>query len=211
MFGFAPQLRNFPELKCRTGLACGADRRAFTLLELILVVAVLVAAAALAVPTVRGSLSRTTLDKSAERVRVAMGQARVRAIREGEVQALFFVESGSWFQVAPFSQASQQASLASRREQVAQERRHSNLEEDLLAPGVRFAVGQVPLDDRAAETLNTEKTTSSVRPILFYPDGTAQDARILLHSESGAYVEIQLRGLTGLTSAIRLNGEPSRQ
>jgi hypothetical protein len=35
-------------------------------------------------------------------------------------------------------------------------------------------------------------------PVLFYPDGTATTTEVMLANESGSYVSIRLRGLTGV-------------
>lgn len=184
---------------------------AFTLLELILVIAILVFVGALAVPSLYQTFSQQTLEKSADRVRVAMGKARVRAIERGEIYAVFLTEGGSWFNIAPFTNAKQQSSLATSREELAVRRLQSDLESDLLPRGIRFAAGTVAVDARAAESLSSENGTTSIRPILFYPDGTSQDASIILQNETGRFVEIQLRGLTGLSSVIRLTEEPTRR
>jgi prepilin-type N-terminal cleavage/methylation domain-containing protein len=186
-------------------------RTGFSLVEILLVMAILVLVGALSVPAVQQSFSRQSLGKAADRMRVAMGQARVKAIREGEVYAVFFSEGGSWFNVAPFSKAEEQSGLASDRQRLADNNQHSNFEEDLLPKGIRFSAGVVPIDSRAAQTLGTDNSTQSIRPILFYPDGTSQDARIVMENEKQNYVEIQLRGLTGLATVIRLKEQPNIQ
>ncbi len=183
----------------------------FTLIEILLVMAILVLVGALAVPAVLQTVSRQTLDKGADRLRVAMGQARVRAIREGEIYAVFFLEGGSWFNIAPFTQAKIQSSLATQRQALADNRRQSDLEEDLLPNGIRFAAGVVPINARAAESLAAGNSGNSIRPILFYPDGTSQDAQVVLQNDRGNFAEIQLRGLTGLSSVIRLKEAPNIQ
>ena len=122
-----------------------------------------------------------------------MGMARVRAIREGEIHALFLAEGGSWFNVAPFSQARQQEAFAGNRQVLANQRRQSNFEDDLLPPGITFAAGIVPTDSRAAEALSVKGDSGMIRPILFYPDGTSQDAKLVMRNEKGNFVEIQLR------------------
>ena len=172
---------------------------------------ILVLVGALSVPAIYQSFSRQSLDKSANRVRVAMGQARVRAIRNGEIHAVFFIEGGSWFSIAPFSKAQEQAGISANRQRIADNRQQSNLEDDLLPKGVTFAAGVVPTDARAAEAMSAGGESKSLRPILFYPDGTSQDARVVLQNDKGNFVEIQLRGLTGLSSVIRLKEDPSIQ
>ncbi|MDB4368310.1 prepilin-type N-terminal cleavage/methylation domain-containing protein [Mariniblastus sp.] len=72
-----------------------------TLMELLLVVAIMVVVTAVAAPTVQQTLANQSLKKSADRVRVAMGQARVKAIKNGEEYAVFFSPGGSYFNVAP--------------------------------------------------------------------------------------------------------------
>ncbi len=193
-------------IRCLRRTRCG-----FSLIEILLVMAILVLVGALSIPAVQQSFSRQSLDKAADRVRVAMGQARVRAIREGEVYAVFFAEGGSWFNVAPFSKVQDQVSLSSERQSLANERRQSNFENDLLPKGIRFAAGVVPVDARAAQSLGSDNGSGTIRPVLFYPDGTSQDAKLVMQNEKGNYVEIQLRGLTGLSSVIRLREPPDIQ
>ncbi len=183
-------------------------RRGFTLMELLLVIAILFVVGTLAMPAAIQTFARQTLDKGADKLRVAMGQARVRAIRDGDIYAVFILEGGAWYRVAPFSQAQAISNFAAQRQQVATNRLQSELEDDLLPRGISFAGNVVAVDDRAAEALSAGGTDNTVRPILFYPDGTSQDARIILQNEKGGFIEVQLRGLTGLSSSIRLLEPP---
>jgi hypothetical protein len=43
----------------------------------------------------------------------------------------------------------------------------------------------------------------ALKPILFYPDGTSQDAIITLQNQKQAMIEVQLRGLTGRAKTVR--------
>jgi prepilin-type N-terminal cleavage/methylation domain-containing protein len=183
----------------------------FTLIELILVLGVMVMIFSLAIPLVTRTMGGHALRQSAERVRVAMGQARVRAIREGEVYAVFFVEGGQWFNVAPFSKSQEQAAIANNRQQLADQGVQSNFESDLLPSGISFAANVIPINARAAETLGGEGESGQIRPILFYADGSSQNAKIVMQNSKQSYVEIQLRGLTGLSSVVRLNEAPRAQ
>ena len=62
------------------------SRQAFTLLELLLVLALMVAALAVALPNLRGSFSDQRLQKAAEQIRAEWTRARVRAIKTGQIQ-----------------------------------------------------------------------------------------------------------------------------
>ena len=192
--------------------SCGRSARSgLTLLEIILVMAIMVVVAALTVPAMQQTFSLQALQKGADRVRVSMGQARVRAIKNGEEYAVFFNADGSWFDVAPFANFKEQASRGSQREKLADERRQSNYEDDLLPKGVRFASGVVSSDARSMQSTSESGSGggASMQSILFYPDGTSQDARVLLRNEKGNYVEIQLRGLTGIARTVRLERDPT--
>ena len=183
-------------------------RNGMTLLELLLVLAIMVVVASLVVPSVQRTFSRQALQKGADRIRVAMGQARIRAIKNGEEYAVFYVPGGSWFNVAPFVKFKEQSSLAAKREKLAEAKQQSNFEDDLLPKGIKFAAGEVSMDARAIEILASGQSGDTLRSILFYPDGTAQDAKIILQNEKENLVEIQLRGLTGLARTVRVEAIP---
>lgn len=188
-----------------------AHRAGFTLIELMLVIAIMVVIAALAAPSIQRSFSRQGLQKGADRVRVAMGQARVKAIRNGEEYAVFYTPTGSWFNVAPYSKFSQQADLASRRQRIFDEGNHSNFEEDLLPKGVKFSGGRTDVNSRAAAVLNSSDANgNAISMILFYPDGTSQDAQLILENEKQFFIQLDLRGLTGMARTVRVE-DPSSQ
>jgi len=168
-----------------------------------LVISIVIVVAALASPSIQRTFSRQALQKGADRVRVSMGQARVRAIRTGEEHALFYSPERSWFNVAPFSAFAQQKQLASRRLNQVATGNVSNFEDDLLPRGVRFYAGQTDVDSRAAALL-ADSSEDAIAMILFYPDGTSQDAKLLIENEDHLLVQLELRGLTGLARTVRV-------
>ncbi|MDA8562897.1 GspH/FimT family pseudopilin [Mariniblastus sp.] len=174
----------------------------FTLLELMLVMGILVAISAIALPTVTRSFSSQALVKAADRVRVSMGQARVRAIRTGQIHAVGYLPGRGWIDVASLDQLPTIASKVGRRLQDQQRALTSNYDDDLLPGGVTFVAGQTYVDARATDTSEQIGDGSALRTILFYPDGTSQDARLTLQNEDGRIIDVTLRGLTG-TASVR--------
>ena len=170
------------------------------MLELILVLAIVIVVAALAVPAVEGTINRQAIVSATDRVRVAMGQARVKAIRTGDVHALFYQRGGQWFDVAPLSQHAQLPIPQSNN--VSLSTRNRELNENWLPRQVRFAAGQAKLDYRS-QTAKEASDGAPVDAILFYPDGTSQDARILLQDDRSSLMAVELRGLTGMAKTIR--------
>lgn len=181
-------------------------RKAFTLIELILVMGIIVMIASLATPLMTRMLGRQSLTQGANRVRVEMGRARVEAIKTGDVQALFIFPGGNWFNVAPFSQLPQQAGIASREQAQLSNGLYTGYEDNFLPKQIRFAAGSAEVDSRAAQTLGDVKIDNgSIQPVLFYPDGTAQDATIYLQDNRRNRVAVVLRGLTGSARTVRVD------
>lgn len=175
----------------------------FTLIELILVIGILVMIVSLAMPMVTRTMGRQSLQTGGDRVRIAMGQARVEAIRSGEIQALFYQPGSNWFNVAKFSSFANQATLAANEQQRLINEGYSPYEDRVLPKGVRFVDGIATQDARSFDTMGEESAGGAIRPILFYPDGTAQDARLLLQDTKGDAVEVALRGLSGMAKMMK--------
>ncbi len=181
------------------------ERSAFTLLELILVMGILGVLAALSVMSINRIFQQQALDRGADSVRAAMGQARVSAVKEGDVFAVFIARGGNWFDVAPFAQAPQQIARVQQSLNESRQQAKGSFIQGLLPEGVNFVVDQVAEDARGAQLISESGNAGAgLQQVLFYPDGTSQDARIVLQNKIGGLVEVQLRGLTGLTKSVRL-------
>ena len=181
-------------------------RQAFTLIELILVMAIIVMIASLATPMMTRMIGRQALKQGADRVRVEMGRARVNAIKTGEVQALFFLPQGNWFNVAGFAQLPQQSGIASRQQSLLNNRVYTGYEENFLPPTIRFVAGSLEADSRSVQTLGDVSVDSdSIQPVLFYPDGTSQDATIYVEDKRRNRIAVVLRGLTGSARTVRVD------
>ena len=183
------------------GNACEHRRRSgFTILEMILVLTIAIVVAALAVPAVQGTIGNQAIASGADRVRVAMGQARVQAIRTGDVHAFFYQRNGQWYDVAPLADHQR---LTGQRSSGQSPSNHERELSDNWLPRQVFFVAAETLNDARSESTREASGGAPIDAILFYPDGTAQDARILVQDERGRTMAVELRGLTGMTNTIR--------
>ena len=170
----------------------------FSLLEILLVVAIMVLVAALAIPALNRSFTAQSVNKGAERVRAEMSRARVLAMREDQIYAFFYSPGTSHFLVAPFSDAVSPDDVGPIPD--AMRSSHFDLSSNLLPQQVFFAGGNVSEDSRSQDTIDkTPNSISEMKPILFYPDGTAQDAVLVIQNFEGDMMEVTVRGLTGIT------------
>jgi prepilin-type N-terminal cleavage/methylation domain-containing protein len=187
-------------------------QRGLTLLEIVLVLALIVILFALAIPSLTGALGSQRLKKSADLVRSSFSRARVKAMRSGQIQAFRFQIGGNryttvtWYADGIASTVDEADSAgAEANASVAGSVNAASSQE--LPEGITFYTEAQVVDSRAQ--LQSDQTTPSLGltgdldvqwslPILFYPDGTASDARIVLSGDNGWAVPVDLRGLTGI-------------
>lgn len=180
------------------------NRNAFSLMELIIVLAILIAVAAMAVPMMQRSFEGQKLDKAADLVRAGMGRARVKAIRSGDVVGFFYQVDGAAFTVVPFN-AEQLKRLETMPIDANQRSSNFDFSKERLPRDVRFSTAKAMESSRAIMTLaDLAYQPGQMRPILFYPDGTSQDAKIILQNRQGDAIQVNLRGLTGTTTVTRI-------
>jgi type II secretion system protein H len=183
----------------------------FSLLELIVVLAIIVLVAAMSVPMLQRSFSSQKLNKGADLVRSEMSRARIQAMRTGEIHALFYEPGGTQFKVAEFNETVENIIANNRVDPV----RTSNVDfsNGMLPKEVRFAAHDIIKDFRSQTAMsNTSIGQGNMEPILFYPDGTSQSATITLQNKEGDLIEINLRGLTGMATVRKVadKGRSSR-
>jgi len=185
--------------------------RGFTLVELLLVLALLVVVVALAWPAIDKPLANYRLLAAADQVRTEWCLARVEAIRSGQACAFQYSPGGRNFcrqrQPAAFSPDADQAELVAAAERSEDALAMPDVAAAQPAPrtlpeGVVFVDHNTRLALVATESDAEPETGESSEPeysgsIFFYPDGTTSDARLLLANERGKIVELTLRGLTG--------------
>lgn len=207
-------------------------RKAFTLLELLLVLAILVALAGIAVPTFESMVTSRKLTESIQQLLNELKAARVAAMRTGQAQVMRATLQTRDYSITPWlgGTESQDASagatvMGTDGQVVATEKgvsggvstsavdASSGLKQ--LSSGVQFSAIETLVDSRnALELQNTGEvmptagvavTTDGLSsPLLVYPDGSTTTAQIVLVDQRGRRMAIQIRGVTGQLSSFRL-------
>jgi hypothetical protein len=190
-----------------------------SLMELMLVLAILVAVAGLVMPALQGPLNDQRLLKSADLVRAQWTKARVTAMKNGQLYVFRYVTASDEYALEPWAadadalEAAPQALLEESPELLgvdSQKPRPLGIAGRRLPDGIQFYLGETQMDARLAQ-VTEEMTTQmsgadSCPPIVFYPDGSASDARVVLTNER-FFVEVSLRGLTGMVRVSELLSE----
>ncbi len=201
-------------------------RRAFTMIELLLVLALVVIIGALVTPIMSRTLQNQRLRYAGDQLRAEWLHARSTAMKSGRIQMFRYQPETSYYKFETWVAENDdlEASADADNPTAVGPSTTTPLDEaDLAAdpsladarelPGeVKFVDSEVFNDTRAAE-IDAEVPSASPtaasgaggwsRPILFYPDGTSSAARVVVRNEN-YYVLLNLRGLTGSAVASDL-------
>lgn len=212
---------------------CPHARRALTLVEMLLVLGVLAVMAAITWPGLQRAWVKQSLDEATEMVRIHLARTRNYAIDSVLIYEFRYEPGGNRFVVVPHEPVeilSEQTNIDPQG-QVSEGSSADQLIRmgGILPDGVRFAevineeavkLGQpeikpppVPIADWQLQGLPNADELSGVawsEPMLFYPDGSAQQAVLRVEDEYEQRVEISVRGLTGAVSTRQIEEENSR-
>lgn len=214
-----PRLRASESVASPSGAP--ASRRAFTLLETMLVLALVVAIGALAWPALRKPFAAQRLKKSADQLHADLTRARAMAIRTGTVRQLSFDAAmaapgiGSRYVVAPAADPMAEPTTGNTPSSGAVEVR--SLPEGVTLVGLE-AFDDVAPPPYAASAATAVAPTAPTGPsaggaataaapsatVFFHPDGTTSSAQFTLANEQGLYLRLELRGLTGAVTTSDL-------
>jgi len=193
-------------------------RAAFTLLELLLVLGVLVTVASLSWPRMMRFIEENALKQNVETVRRELAATRILAIESGLTYQFRFEPTAQAFVILPFD----------RPEVVATDGQSAP------APKLKSVVGHLSADCQfELATDKSGKSTGGQRldniwlallkngalytqtvwspPILFRPHGESQDARLVVRDKVGNTIQLTVRGLTGavrVEAMRRPEGQP---
>jgi prepilin-type N-terminal cleavage/methylation domain-containing protein len=189
-------------------------RRGLTLVEVLLVLALLVIMAGFTWPALERPIAGHTLRKAADRVRSEWIRTRVKAMSDGETycfrcaagygQYVIECQAGAQPMAGELFAEGFAGSVDSSGASLA-----SNPKEGSLPEGITFYADDPALDDAAgmaADGSDEPPLGAQVwsDPILFYPDGTNSGARLQLKNEYDRTIELTLRGLTGTVTVGEL-------
>lgn len=200
-------------------------RSGYTLFEMLMVQALLVAMVAASWPALRSPLGKSQLVDAAKQLRVELIKARHRAIETGVAQQFRYQPGADVYEIAPAgkkkSTKNESVSLSSR---TISESRSSSLDANdetetvtcrKLPSDVCFSDGAMKdesdseqVSEAVAEETKPERTTESwstgdeewSSPVVFHPNGRTSNAKISLRGASDFEIEVSLRGLTGIAS-----------
>jgi prepilin-type N-terminal cleavage/methylation domain-containing protein len=167
---------------------CQNPRRGFTLFEVLLVMAILVAVATVAVPIFHKSFEVERLRKAADVLRTAWGKARVQAMTTGQTHVFRFQYETNQYVVAVWD-TGEGMTEASTATTVAER-------PGALPDGIVFHAAEKLADLRASETDDAGGQTAP--QIFFFPDGTTSTAQVLITNNKDRFLKVRLRGMTGI-------------
>jgi prepilin-type N-terminal cleavage/methylation domain-containing protein len=179
--------------------------RGLTLVEVLLVLALLVVISAISIPLLEGSFSRAALYGAGDLLRGAWAKARLAAMQSGQTHAFRYEPMGSRFQIVALNSLGDPAQnelFLDDGESKPESAEFVRLSQNRLPEGVIFHSGNVASSAQTLATLPTALESSWSQPILFYPNGTTSDATLLLANSQEVTIRVTLRGLTGISQTV---------
>ncbi len=192
-------------------------RRGYTFVELLLVLAILAALAAMAWPAVVRFSGEQAIKDASERVRSELDRTRFRSINAGVAYQFRYEPNGRRFVAVPAERdvsADPAASTPTAQAAQAPPSASGQIREGLtFQPTAGTASASAPL---AADWLTGlpdavllgQSQWSS--PIYFHPDGTGTTARFRILDDKQRFIEVSVRDLTGMAAAGPLRKEANK-
>ena len=184
-------------------------RGGFTLLEITLVLAILVAAAAIAAPMFQSTMKRERLRKGAQLIAADWTRTRATAMEDGETQVWLCEVGGSSFSKSSYSTSgmttADAASAVAATTSVTLTSTGSDSESFGQDLPYEVSVSEI-LVSEADSVVNMANTTTESAggqaTVFFYPDGTCSSARLTV-ADDEASISIIMNGMSGTVRVTR--------
>ncbi len=201
------------------------NRRGFTLIELLLVLSIIAVTVSVAIPTYDGMITSRRIFYAVDKLQLELQRTRVEAIRTGQAQTFRCHLGTSEYVVQPWLKASDEveasvgATIVTQLGQAIETEAVGNMVggsmpdptegQLLLEEGIVFADAQMQNDTRSMSEQSVTDTmvaaaTGWSQPIMFYPDGSASTAHLVIQNERGRRFAVQLRGLIGEVKVVEM-------
>jgi prepilin-type N-terminal cleavage/methylation domain-containing protein len=170
-----------------------AARRAFTLVEVMLVLVLLVVIASLTMPIFEGGFASVRLKRSTDQVLAAWSEARAQAIDSGQVFQFRFQPETGYYRTERWYAEDVLPAIEPTTE----------IPENVALPDqIVFVEGDVeefdPLTGEVVTLMAQGGSDGWSSPILFFPDGSTSTASVLLRNDRKVFQRATLRALTGV-------------
>jgi len=172
------------------------SERGFTLIEIMVVVAIMAIVMLMSIPFIRSGMHKESLAEAMRELEEVCASARRKAILQGSMAEIVFRPKDRTFQVAGGSANSGNGEAVSADTTTA-------------PPAHSGESGRIP-DDLMVDMLDVnlaEYKDSEQARVRFYPNGTADELTVIAHSERGEYFKMALEATTGLPTWER---DPSK-
>jgi len=190
------------------------SRSAFTLVEVMLVLALLVVIGALIWPAVKGPFEGQRLRKAGDQIRAEWTRARTRAMKTGRTQVFQFATGKDSYSIQTWTgpgddeQSTRDGGFSAAgggfgaQQPNAQQASGGGANRSGQLPeGITFVGAETTIDQRAAmRGASNPAAGEQSEPIMFYPDGTTSTVHVVIANQRERAVVVSLRGLTGLAT-----------
>lgn len=196
------------------------SRAAFSLMEVLLVLAILVAIGAVVAPSLGEAFVRQRLQASVNQLRSDWDRARLTAMKTGQTQAFTCVVGTRDYSIQPYMSeadmvnASAGATVVTTGGTVAEATTAGTLtasqpdasSSKQLDEDITFVSCLVSTDMRAVSIAQAQggiaAASTASQMVLFYPDGSTSTAEVIIQTAKGTQRGVRMRGLTGATQVI---------
>lgn len=199
-----------------TGRRFRVSRSAFSLLELMIVLTMMVAIGAVAWPSLRRPMADSSVQQAANQLRVQIADCRQSAAIEGQARLMRFeagltsVRRGPWNELVA-QQLSDEGSMGGNRSAIGVSEPGQDVDSWELP--IDIVVEEVQLDQRTYVANENSSSPSAIREIVesewylpFLPSGQTRDAVIVLRdSVTGSRVALEIEAVTGMMRTQRLS------